>query len=316
MNDTADSSVYTSPGKKWVTPALISAGYMLVSYILIGFRPEQVFLSLLFIVLYTASGATRRFILGFAVFIVYWILYDYMKAFPNFRYNTVHIEDLYLFEKNIFGVSSGTGLMTLNEYFRQNGNIFLDVITALFYLSWIPLPLAFAFYLYKKNRREFILFSLAFFIVNIIGFIIYYLYPAAPPWYVYKYGFALNVDAGGSAAGLLKFDALTGVPLFQSIYSKGSNIFAAMPSLHSSYPLIVLYYGIKNRLGLINIPFAVFTAGIWFAAVYTDHHYVLDVIAGILCAIAGILLLEKVLLKLKLPEKLLEKYHAAITRKA
>jgi membrane-associated phospholipid phosphatase len=30
--------------------------------------------------------------------------------------------------------------------------------------------------------------------------------------------------------------------------------------------------------------------GIWFSAIYTSHHYVLDVLAGITCAIVGIAL--------------------------
>jgi membrane-associated phospholipid phosphatase len=55
----------------------------------------------------------------------------------------------------------------------------------------------------------------------------------------------------------------------------------------------VIYYGIKNRLGKINIFFAVVVVGIWFAAVYTSHHYVLDVLAGILTAVLGILLFNR-----------------------
>jgi membrane-associated phospholipid phosphatase len=37
------------------------------------------------------------------------------------------------------------------------------------------------------------------------------------------------------------------------------------------------------------------TLGIWFAAVYSSHHYVLDVLAGITCAILGIGLFQKIL---------------------
>ena len=65
-----------------------------------------------------------------------------------------------------------------------------------------------------------------------------------------------------------------------------------MPSLHSAYPMIVLYYGLKNKLGVINILFALIMAGIWFAAVYTSHHFVLDIIAGIACAVLGIFLFQ------------------------
>ena len=65
-----------------------------------------------------------------------------------------------------------------------------------------------------------------------------------------------------------------------------------MPSLHSSYLLIVLYYGIKNKLKWVNLIFLVLAAGIWFSAVYSDHHYVLDVLAGSVCAVIGIVFCE------------------------
>src|ERR1700712_1661177 len=66
--------------------AAISAAYMLVSFLLIGFRPEQLFLVILCNVLFFASLATRSFVVAFSVFIVYWIIFDYMKAFPNYRF--------------------------------------------------------------------------------------------------------------------------------------------------------------------------------------------------------------------------------------
>ena len=65
-----------------------------------------------------------------------------------------------------------------------------------------------------------------------------------------------------------------------------------MPSLHASYMLIVLYYGIKGRMKWFNLLFALIMLGIWFSAIYTGHHYILDVLAGILCAIFGIILFQ------------------------
>jgi inositol phosphorylceramide synthase catalytic subunit len=110
---------------------------------------------------------------------------------------------------------------------------------------------------------------------------------------------------------LQRFDAMFNVSIFQSLYSKSSNVFAAMPSLHAAYPLIVLYYGIKNKLGYINILFALITAGIWFAAVYSFHHYILDVIAGILCCIAGIFTFNR-LIRVKAVESFLAGYNRLI----
>jgi inositol phosphorylceramide synthase catalytic subunit len=283
----------------------ISLLYLLFSSWLIGYKSDELFLVLLFNILFYVSGPTRRFILGFTVFIVFWVLFDSMKAFPNYRYNVVHIESIYRLEKALFGVRGGPidgllapgmqgidggGLLTPNEYWLAHQYTFLDVLSGCFYLCWIPLPLAFAGYLFYANKEAFFRFALSFLLVNLVGFVIYYVCPAAPPWYVQQYGFAFNPHTPGNTAGLGRWDAYFQVHVFAGLYAKSSNVFAAMPSLHSAYPLTVLYYGIRYRMRWWNALFALIMVGIWFAAVYASHHYVLDVLAGIGCGIAGIAL--------------------------
>ena len=279
--------------KDIIFTAIISVSYLLLSKILLGFKIEQLILVIFFNALFYLSFPTRRFITGFSVFIVFWILFDSMKAFPNYLYNTVHIESLYNAEKQIFGFYFQNKIVTPNEFWRLNTNTFFDVISGFFYLCWVPVPLIFAGYLFFTNRLQFMYFSLTFLLVNIIGFVIYYIYPAAPPWYVQNYGFQFNAHTPGNTAGLHRFDSFFHTGIFDALYAKSSNVFAAMPSLHSAYPLITLYYGLKNRLGMINVLFALIMFGIWFAAVYSSHHYVLDVIAGIACAVTGIFVFQK-----------------------
>lgn len=274
---------------------IFSVGYLLLSYFLIGFKSDQLILVGLFNFMYYLSDVTRKFILGFTVFIVFWIIFDYMKAFPNYEYNSVSINELYQLEKKLFGFQLNGILVTPNEYWRLNYSNTLDILAGFFYLSWIPVPLTFAGVLFFYNKREFFYFSLTFLLVNLLGFCVYYIYPAAPPWYVQQYGFDFIANTKGNTAGLSRFDAFFGVEIFKGLYEKSSNVFAAMPSLHSAYPLIVLYYGIRNKLGWINLLLAIITIGIWFAAVYSSHHYVLDVLAGITCAILGIWLFQKLL---------------------
>lgn len=270
----------------------ISLAYLLLSSILIGFKTDQIALILIFNFFFFLSTQTRKFIIGFSVFIIFWILYDYLKAFPNYLYKDVSIEELYQLEKSWFGITSDGGRITPNEYWLVNRVAFLDVMSGLFYLLWVPVPMAFSVFLFIKGRkRQFLYFLMTFLLVNLLGFVGYYLYPAAPPWYMQYYGAGFIQDTLSNPAQLIHFDQFFGVPVFQTIYSKGSNVFAAMPSLHSAYPLIVLYYGIKNRLGtLANVFFVIVVFGIWFAAVYTSHHYILDVLAGIFTAGLGILL--------------------------
>jgi inositol phosphorylceramide synthase catalytic subunit len=287
--------------------------YFVLSFLLIGFKTDQLWLAVFFNVFYFLSSGTRKFIIGFSIFIVYWIIFDYMKAIPNYKINHVHIQDLYSAEKLLFGIHINGSTITPNEYWLANHKTFLDILTGIFYLCWIPVPLAFATYLFFKDKILFLKFSLSFVLINFIGFVIYYIYPAAPPWYIQQYGTDFLPGTPGNTAGLSRFDAYFHVSVFKNLYAKSSNVFAAMPSLHSSYPLLVLYYGIKKKVGWLNIIFAIVMMGIWFAAIYTSHHYILDVLAGIACAFTGIVLFDKVLMRSKSFLNFLAKYQEKIS---
>lgn len=295
----------------FLVSSALSLGYLLLSYFLIGFKSDQLVLIMIFNVGYYASAFTRKFILGFSIFIVYWIIFDYMKAVPNYRFHDVSTSELYNLEKSLFGIRDNGLMLTPNEYFKIHHLVSVDVVSGFFYLMWIPVPLAFAAFLFFRNRKQFLYFSLSFVLVNLIGFVIYYLYPAAPPWYIQQHGYEFIANTPGNTAGLARFDAYFDAPIFASIYSKSSNVFAAMPSLHSSYPVIVVYYGLKNRLGWFNVFFTIVMLGIWFTAIYTSHHYVLDVLAGISCAVLAIVLFNYLVANTGL-KRLLERYAKAI----
>ena len=127
-------------------------------------------------------------------------------------------------------------------------------------------------------------FGIAFLFLNILGIVTYYVYPLAPPWYVELYGFEWHPDAKPSEAGLQNFDRILGIPLFKNLYSMNSQIFAALPSLHSGFPVVVLFYGLRT-LKYANIVFLIHALGIWFFAVYLRHHYIIDVLLGVFYAL-------------------------------
>ena len=217
---------------------LLSILYLVFTNKTTGIRFDHFLLVAIVNTCYYLSSSTRRLIIGLGIIIVYWIIFDSMKAWPNWAFNEVDILPLYELEKSIFGIHDGNNIITPNEFFLRHSFVYADIICGAFYLCWMPLPLFFAFYLYFKNKNLFLRFCMAFFIVNCIGFVIYYTYPAAPPWYYEEYGALLDVNTKSNAAGLLRFDSFFEIHLFEELYSKGSNVFAAMPSLHASYPLI------------------------------------------------------------------------------
>ncbi len=297
----------------YITVPLLSLLYLYFSKITFGLRTDHFVLVVIVNFCYFLSISTRRLIIGLGIIIVYWIIYDSMKAWPNWAFNNVDILPLYNLEKYLFGIRNGISHSTPNEFFLNHNFVFADIICGAFYLCWMPLPLFFAFYLYFTNKNLFLRFSMAFFIVNCIGFVIYYLHPAAPPWYYEKYGSVLDVTTKSNAAGLLRFDNYFGIHLFEDLYSKGSNVFAAMPSLHSSYPLIGLIYAYKQPAKWLKILFATVMVGIWFSAIYLSHHYILDVIAGIACGLLGVYFFEKVMLRNKWFGKFMKKYEDVIS---
>jgi inositol phosphorylceramide synthase catalytic subunit len=264
---------------------------------LVGLRNEHIMLWLFSVVLFFFNEKTNTFIRSIAVWLCYWMLYDSLRIAPNWTINTVHIKDLYDFDKAVFGVHHNGILLTLNEWCALHTQPWLDLLAGAFYISWVPLPIAFAAWLYFNNRLLYYRFSWCFFIVNLIGFSIYYIYPAAPPWYVAEYGFDLNPNVPRSAAGLDRVDKLLNINLFHRIYTRNSNVFAAMPSLHSAYPLVALLYAFLSKKRWIIIVFSITSIGIWLSAIYTNHHYILDVAAGISVAALGYWIWEKIILK-------------------
>ena len=163
----------------------------------------------------------------------------------------------------------------------------------------VPVPIAFGLWLYLKgDRKVYLRFAMVFLLVNLIGFAGYYIHPAAPPWYAMNYGFEPILDTPGNVAGLGRFDELLGCSIFNSIYGRNANVFAAVPSLHAAYMVVALAYAVMDRSKkwLIAL-FAVIMVGIWWTAVYSGHHYLIDVMLGISCALLGIFVFEKGLMK-------------------
>lgn len=236
--------------------------------------------------------------------------YDGMRLLPNYEVNPIDTRGIYEAEKSLFGITTATGTLIPGEWFNLHNCAFADFMAGFFYLCWVPVPLGFAIHLYLKGKREMYLrFSLAFLFVNLVGFVGYYIHPAAPPWYVLEHGFTPVLNTPGSVAGLGRFDTLVGAPVFHSIYCNNSNVFAAVPSLHAAYMLVATIYAIISRQHKLCIGiFAFICMGIWWTAVYSTHHYIIDVLLGILTTIVALLILERLLLRTEWAKHFMAQY--------
>lgn len=287
------------PVRESVLVAVVSLLFLLLTAFFIGLRPEHFLMVGLFLLLFFAGQSTRKLAVALLPFIIFGVSYDWMRVYPNYQVNPIDVRGLYEAEKSLFGITSGGEVLIPCEYFARHHCALADFMAGLFYLCWVPVPIAFGIWLYLKGeRRLYLRFSIVFLLVNLIGFVGYYIHPAAPPWYAMNYGFDPVLDTPGNVAGLGRFDELLGCSVFHSIYGRNANVFAAVPSLHAAYMVVALAYALigRCRRWLVGL-FAFIMVGIWWTAVYSGHHYLIDVTLGIACALLGILLFEKGLLK-------------------
>lgn len=305
------------PSKKEST-AIVTALviWLAVTTLCVGFRPEHLWLALLIASLFFACRTSRKTVVALLPFIIFGISYDWMNIVHNYDVNPVDIRGLYEAEKSLFGITAATGeVLTPNEFFARHTSTLMDILGGFFYLCWVPVPIFFGLYLYfGRQVKTYLHFAIVFLLVNLIGFAGYYIHPAAPPWYVALYGFDFIEGTPGYVAGLEHFDEITGLGIFNGLYGRNSNVFAAVPSLHSAYTLVAFIYAMRAKCpAWIRVALAVITLGIWFTAVYTSHHYIIDVALGILCAITGYLLFEYLLMRIPAVARFLDLYTAYVT---
>ncbi len=285
--------------------------WLAVTAVCVGFRPEHSYLALLIAVLFFITPSTRRLVVALLPFAIFGISYDWMNIVPNYQVNPVDIEGLYSSEKSLFGIAVGEStLLTPNEFFALHHAPWVDALAGFFYLCWVPVPILFGLWLYfNKQDMVYLHFAVVFLFVNLLGFAVYYIHPAAPPWYVAKYGMEFIAGTPGDVAGLGRFDAMTGLGIFDTLYARNSNVFAAVPSLHSAYMLIAFIYSLRARCSTwLRILFAIITLGIWFTAVYSGHHYLIDVLLGITTALIGIGIFEFVLMRMPFMQRFMNAY--------
>lgn len=289
--------------------------WLLVTSLFIGLRPEHVVMGVLITGLFFASRSTRRLTVALLPFIVFAVSYDWMNLLPNYEVNPVDTSGLYNTEKTLFGIETTAGVLTPNEFFAIHNCKVMDFLAGLFYLCWVPLPVFFGLWLYFTGKRgPYLHFALVFLFVNLIGFAGYYIHPAAPPWYVAMHGFEAVPGTPGSVAGLGRFDEMTGLSVFHGLYERNANVFAAVPSLHSAYTLVAFIYSIRARSSWTwRIVLGIVTLGIWFTAVYTSHHYIIDVLCGIGCALLGFVIFEYGLMRIPGFTRWISKYTAYIS---
>jgi membrane-associated phospholipid phosphatase len=301
--DVADPEELPPPTKKWLslkdrweaTPrgyvigcVLGFAAYLGVMGLTIGTRPEQFFGGVLLLATFVWSDTTRRLAMGLLPIIAAGIVYDlthFTQHLVQDWHLHVHLTEPYNFDKSWFGIPTAAGVVTPNEYFALHHWPLVDFVTGTAYIIFLYWAIGFAVFTSltgkTAERRALPLwYGWTFFALNVVGYATYYVYPAAPPWYVTEHGFVADFTVRASPAACVRWDDFTGLHYFRGFYGRSADVFGAIPSLHVALPLLVFLYSFQlKRPWWTALAFG-FYALVCFSAVYLQHHYVLDIVIG------------------------------------
>ncbi|MHA1347716.1 MAG: phosphatase PAP2 family protein [Candidatus Heimdallarchaeaceae archaeon] len=269
-----------------------------------------IFLAILSAVLYLMKFETSKspvtLIINSFPFFILWISYELMsKIKENLLYPRVLTKEIYLLEMKIFGWIFGG--MTPNQWFHSIlYSVPIDLILGGIYLLHAFVPLVFGLYLYfKGDEKNFKFLVITFYTVTLLSFILFVSFPAAAPWYISQYGFIQpDITANYThslTAGLGRIDEILGVNIFSWYYGTfEQNSFAAFPSVHAVYALsatLCIHQKWKKSLYL-TIPYSM---AICLGAIYFNHHFIIDILCGVVISVIGHLVALSVKKKLFFP---------------
>ena len=270
-------------------------------------RPDHIFIALMLFSLSLGKGRVKRFTIDWAPWIVFWICYDMMRGVADNVFGHIHVYLPYKAEEVLFGKLFGGVIPAFffqDLQMKLDGTIIkgiLDASGGLFYTLHFGIPIVIGWVLWHTtdDRKSFYRFVWTMTLLNFGALTTFILYPAAPPWYVYSYGFAQpphTAHWGLGAGALLNVDKMIGMNFFQTMWGGfNPNHFAAIPSLHGSYPLAAAFFMYK-KFKRYPLLLAIYPIGVWFSAVYLNQHYIIDLIIGALYLMTAYFITDRFLI--------------------
>lgn len=175
--------------------------------------------------------------------------------------NAIEVIDL----EKIFGLhfeASIQGWMLENLHVTQ-------VLNQFYIWAHLPVTALFFVWLYRRRRAAYPFVRNAFFLANILALAVFVLFPVAPPRMMTGEGF---VDT---------LSLISGIDLHGGNFSGWFNPYAAVPSMHFAYSLMVgVVIAVLSKNLILRVAALMYPALVFVTIVGTANHYVVDAMAG------------------------------------
>lgn len=232
-----------------------------------------------------ALGRGWPFLLDWGPFLLLLALWQASAGLAAEVGRPVHVQELAQADRMLFFGQLPT--VWLQERLFDSSRVrWYDWVATGQHAAHFALPIAVGMVIWLRNRRDYWRYHLSVLALFMTGFLIYILYPAAPPWMAAGAGAIPPVDRIVSHT----LGSLPAAEPLGLVYTRFSaNPVAAMPSLHAAIPMLITLVLVRlyGRRALVALVYPVVMG---FNLVYLGEHYVVDIIAGYLVGIWAFLL--------------------------
>jgi len=220
------------------------------------------------------------------------LAYDLLRGFVgNNPLYAPHVLPQIRVDEWLFGGTVPTVWLQEN-YFDPGQLDWYNLLTWGVYLTHFFTIFVIAAVLWRVARPRFLQFRAMVLTLTFAAFLTYLFLPAAPPWMASEQGVIGPVARViGDVWGTL------GIEPAQAIWQSGSafaNPVAALPSLHTAYPVLILCFFWPTGGWRTRTICLLYALAMSFTLVYTGEHYVADVLLGWIYAIVTYLAVNRI----------------------
>ena len=236
-------------------------------------------------------GEFRCLIKDWFVFIAFVYLFDSLRGgiYLLTCKLGLPVYTLYVIKIDRFLFSEVPSVLLQKWLLNPNDLSWLEKVSTVIHGSHFIAFLLVGFLIWLNRPNTFRLYKTSFYLLMILGLFFYLVVPTTPPW--------LASNQFNRIPPLNHFN----VVLFNMVIPDICNGFdinpvAAMPSLHSAFPILcsVLLWSIFRWKAF---PFYLYSLTVLFTIIYTGDHYVTDVLAGLILALACYFTASKIINK-------------------
>jgi membrane-associated phospholipid phosphatase len=245
-----------------------------------------------FLVVFIVMGQARNFLVRFAPFVLLLLAYDSFRGIADDLNTYVNYWPMISFDQNVFGILPTE---TLQQWWWHGSLQWYDFYFYFLYTLHFLMPVALAILIWKLHPRLYWQFVAALVGLSFAAFITYIIFPAAPPWLASDLHMIEPIHRISTDLWFAM-----GIDDPSALYNKLSpNLVAAVPSLHSAYPMLFTLF--IWRMFTIKKTWwvGVYPLSMWVGVVYLGEHYVFDVIFGAGYAIIAYFVAERAFVALR-----------------